>query len=176
MPTAQQIREQLDNLPDKYIFWTKKEVNYLPQVMVEGEELRALTSGYSNNHTVLAACTNRRILFLDKGMFFGLNQSQVGLDRVQAIDGSYKIFFGSIRIWDGAAAINLNMVLAKSIDPFIRAVRTSIEEYKRISFKEVTGAATDVAGQIERLVKLLDSGHLSAEEFETQKHKILQMG
>lgn len=176
MPTAAEIREQIDALPDRYIFWTRREINYLPNLMVEGEEIRALTSGFIENRTVLAVVTNRRILFLDKGMFFGFRQWQMGLDRVQSIDGDYLIFFGSIRIWDGASSVKIGMVLASTIDPFIKSARDAIEEYKRHSFRESVGAAAgalDVASQIERLAALKAQGHLTEEEFQAQKKKIL---
>ncbi len=184
MPTLEQIKQQINNLPDKYIFYTKKEINYLPEILIDGEEIRALTSGYVQNRTILAVCTNRRLLFLDKGMFFGLRQWQMALDRVQSIDGNYLIMFGAIRIWDGASAVNMNMVWAKSIDPFIKATRSAIDEFRRISFREVVGAqtpppapastpATDLASQLERLVKLMEQGHLSPEEFHEQKKKLL---
>lgn len=180
MPTLEQIKQQINNLPETYIFYTKKEINYLPQIMIEGEEVRALTSGFVGNRTILAVCTNRRIIFLDKGMFFGLRQWQMALDRVQSIDGNYLIFFGSIRIWDGASAVNMNMVLAKSIDPFIKATRAAIDEFRRIAFREVVGggapaqpAAPDLATQIERLAKLKEQGHLTEEEFQAQKQKLL---
>lgn len=179
MPTLDQIKQQIKNLPDTYIFYTKKEINYLPQVMVEGEEIRALTSGFAGGRTILAVCTNRRILFLDKGMFFGLRQWQVGLDRVQSVDGSYVILFGTIRIWDGAAAIVMNMVWASSIDPFIKTVRNAIDEFRKISFRETIGhaapapAAVDIASQLERLARLKEQGHLTEEEFQAQKKKLL---
>jgi Bacterial PH domain/Short C-terminal domain len=183
MPTLEEIRHQINSLPHKYIFYTKKEINHLPDIMVEGEYVRALVSGYSEKRTVLAVCTNRRILILDKGMFFGLRQWQIALDRVQSIDGEYVLFFGSIRIWDGASSINMNMVLAKNIDPFIKEVRQAIDDFKRLSFSEVTGRAQaaaqqhsaplDVASQLERLAALKDAGHLSEEEFQSQKYKLL---
>lgn len=181
MPTLDQVKQQIKDLPEKYIFYTKKEINYLPEIMVEGEQIRALTSGYMGNRTVLAVCTNRRIIFLDKGMFFGLRQWQMGLDRVQSIDGSYVILFGTVRIWDGAAAINMNMVWAQSIDPFIKATRSAIDEFRRISFRETIGTAaappstpaTDLASQLERLVKLMEQGHLTPDEFDAQKKKLL---
>ena len=181
MPTLEEVKKQIQALPDKYVFYTKKEINYLPQIMIEGEEIRALTSGFLGNRTILAVCTNRRIIFLDKGMFFGLRQWQMALDRVQSIDGSYIILFGTIRIWDGAAAINMNLVLASTIDPFIKATRAAIDEFRKINFREVTGAAAsaaapaqqDVASQLERLAKLKEAGHLTEEEFQAQKAKIL---
>jgi hypothetical protein len=176
MPTAAEIREQINNLPHKYIFYTKREINFLPQIMTEGEEIRALTSGFADNRTVLAVVTNRRVLFLDKGMFFGLRQWQIALDRIQSIDGEYLVFFGSVRLWDGATATKIKMVLASTIDPFIKATRAAIDEYRRISFRETVGAAStalDTASQIERLARLKEQGHLTEQEFQDQKRKIL---
>lgn len=178
MPTLDQVKQQIKALPDTYIFYTKKEINYLPKIMVEGEEIRAITSGFVGNRTVLAVCTNRRILFLDKGMIMGLRQWQMALDRVQSIDGNYLIMFGNIRIWDGASAVDMGMVWAKSIDPFIKATRTAIDEFRKISFREVVGAgastpAVDVATQIGKLAQLKEQGHLTEEEFQAQKKKLL---
>jgi hypothetical protein len=182
MPTLEEIRAQINNLPHKYVFYTKKEINYLPEIMVEGEYIRALVSGYSGKRTILAACTNRRILLIDKGMFFGLRQWQIALDRIQSIDGDYVIMFGNIRVWDGASSVTLNMVLAKNIDPFIKEVRQAIDDFKRLSFNEVVGrgqaqvqpAPVDVASQLERLAALKEAGHLTEEEFQAQKYKLLQ--
>lgn len=178
MPTLEQVKKEIRALPDTYVFYTKREIDYLPAILIEGERIRALTSGFIGNRTVLAVCTSRRLLFLDKGMFFGLRQWQLGLDRVQSIDGNYLIFFGTIRIWDGASAVNMGMVWAKSIDPFIKATRTAIDEFRRISFREVMGGgmpppAVDVASQLERLAKLKEQGHLTEEEFQAQKKKLL---
>ncbi len=181
MPTIEEIKIQIENLDENYIFYTKKEINYLPEVMIEGEEIRALTSGFHQNRTVLAVCTNRRMIFLDKGMFFGLKQWQMPLDRIQSIDGDYLILFGKIRVWDGAAPISMSMVWAKTIDPFIKATRQAIDDFKRISFQEVTAGArgqaapaqVDVATQIAKLAQLKEAGHLTEEEFAAQKAKLL---
>ncbi len=186
MTTMEEVKRQIDALPHKYVFYTKKEIKYLPEILVQGEEIRALTSGFNENRTVLAVCTNRRILFIDKGFFFGLKQWQIALDRVQSIDGDYTIGFGTIRVWDGAAPISLNMVWASSIDPFIKTVRQAVDDFRRLAFQEVTNAAhqqraataaapaaVDVASQIEKLAQLKDAGHLTEAEFQHQKHKLL---
>lgn len=195
MPTLEEVHQQINSLEHKYIFYTKKEINYLPEIMVDGEYIRAITSGFLDHRTVLAVCTNRRVIFLDKGMFFGLKQWQMPLDRIQSIDGDYLIFFGKIRIWDGAAPMNIKMVLAGTIDPFIKETRQAMDDFRKLAYHEVTSskasqhlnAATghpdarasashgtvDVASQLERLAALKDSGHLTEKEFEAQKKKIL---
>jgi Bacterial PH domain len=181
MPTYEEILDQIKSLPHRYIFYTGREIKALPKIMIEGEEVRALTSGYHGKRTVLAVCTNRRIIFLDKGMFFGMRQWQIALDRVQSIDGNYLIVFGTIRVWDGAAPIEMSMVWARTIDPFIKAVRQAIDDFKRLSFQELSrgteinsaGQSLDVATQLEKLIQLKQAGHLSEDEFMRQRSKLL---
>ncbi len=226
MPTLKDIKEQIKNLPHKYIFYTKREINYLPKILAEDEKILALTSGYHGNTTMLLVCTNRRLLFVDKGMFFGLKVKQLNLDRIQSIDSSYIIVFGNIKIWDAAAAYDISLVLKDSIEPFVKTVRQAIDDYKKLVFNEITGQRVaqpqhtqaiaeaypqsqqypspqpqhmapplpppqaqtystapssapaaptkeDMVSKLERLAKLREQGHLTEEEFQHQKAKLL---
>lgn len=138
MPDLKAVKAQIKALPHKYIFYTKREIKYLPRILTDDEQILALTSGYHGKTTVLLVCTNRRLLFIDKGMFFGLRVKQLNLDRIQSIDSSYVIFFGNIQVWDGAAAYRINLVLKDSIDPFVKAVRDAIQDYRAIAFSDAT--------------------------------------
>ncbi|MFZ4124581.1 MAG: PH domain-containing protein [Rickettsiales bacterium] len=190
MPTLAQIWKQIDALPHRYVFYTKKEIRYLPEILAEGENILALTSGYMNTSTWLCVCTNRRVLFLDRGMFFGLRQIQMNLDRIQSIDSSYTIFFGALRFWDGASSITIKMVLKSSIHPFVKTVQEAMDLYKRQMVYDLAASATnahrtaqssgslnataDLTSELERLGKLREAGHLSEAEFQQAKSKLLQ--
>lgn len=199
MPTLAEVKAQIKTLPHKYIFYTKREIKYLPKILTNDEKIIALTSGYHGKTTVLLVCTNRRLLFVDKGMFFGLRVRQINLDRIQAIDSSYVIIFGSIQVWDGAAAYRVSLVLKDSIEPFVRSVRDAMQQYRSIAMRDAIGgnftpapqtepapkpsayhppkakpvAEVDMLEHLERLAKLKKDGHLSDEEFEAQKKKLL---
>lgn len=188
MPTLAQIWKQIGALPHRYVFYTKKEIRYLPEVLADDERILALTSGYMNKSTWLCVCTNRRILFLDRGMFFGLRQVQMSLDRIQSIDSSYTIFFGALRLWDGASSITIKMVLKSSIHPFVKAVQEATDVYKRQMVYDLAASATnahrsaqqtgslskpDITTELERLGKLREAGHLSDAEFQQAKQKLL---
>ena len=56
-------------------FFTKKELKHLPEILREGEQLLAFTSGIMDGNTWLISLTDRRIIFLDKGMIWGLKQT-----------------------------------------------------------------------------------------------------
>jgi len=57
MPTLEQVKKQIENLPDRYIFYTKKEIKHLPKILGEGETILALTSGFRDGKTWLCVCT-----------------------------------------------------------------------------------------------------------------------
>lgn len=185
MPSLAEVRQQIATLPDRYIFYTHKEIRYLPKILGEGEDILALTSGYRDGRTWLAVCTNRRVLLIHRGMFFGLHQVQMNLDRIQTIDSSYTIFFGSIRLWDGANSIAVNLVLKSSIAPFVRVTQEAMDRYKRQMAYDIAGSVSNAqrttvanAGQkltdeLERLAKLRADGHLSEKEFAAAKVKLL---
>lgn len=190
MTTLQEVHAQIQALPHKYIFYTKKEIDYLPEIFNDDEYVMALTSGFMDNKTWLAVCSNKRVIFLDKGMVFGLNTVQMSHDRIQSIDSSYGLLFGSIRVWDGATSMVIRMVWKSSIDPFVKTVRHAIDEYKKYQLREAFGAShqdaphqghhgaideqASVAEQLSKLADLVNQGYLTREEFEAQKRKLLE--
>jgi len=196
MQTLEDIWEQIRALEHRYVFYTKKEIRYLPEILADEERILALTSGFLNGTTWLCVCTNRRVLFLDRGILFGLRQIQMNLDRIQSIDSSYTIFFGRIRLWDGASAIEVRMVLKSSIQPFVRTVQEAMDNYKRQMVHDIAntvndahstakragtlGAKTTMAPtgapwieELEKLSRLHKEGTLSEEEFQRAKSKLL---
>ena len=192
MQTLEQIQQQIRNLPHRYIFYTKKEIRYLPEILGDDEKILALTSGYMNGNTWLCVCTSQRLLFIDRGMIFGLRQVQMNLDRIQSIDASSAIFFGAIRVWDGASSIQVRMVLKSSIQPFVRTVQEAMDHYKRMMVHSLAHnvedahkaanadkasvkehANEDWVKELERLSALHKEGHLNDKEFQTAKRKLL---
>ena len=139
------------------------------------------------NTTWLAVCTDRRVIFLDRGILFGLKQLQMNLDRIQSIDSGFGLVFGSIRVWDGATAMNISLVLKSTIPHFVKTVQAAMDNYKRKMVYDVVrsaGALTkdtpaesppkkDFVSELERLSKLRAEGTLTKDEFEKAKKKLL---
>lgn len=182
MPTLAQIHAEINALPDRFIFYTRKEIRYLPEILNEGEHILALTSGFMENQTWLAICTTRRILFLNRGMIFGLKQVQINLDRLQSIESDAGLFFGHIRVFDSGSSFTIRMVLKQSIAPFVRIVQDAMDKYKREIVYDLSRAAHASApaapamnkvSELERLAKLHDSGHLTDAEFAAAKARLL---
>lgn len=171
MPTLAEVQQQIDAYPHRYIFWTNKEVRALPNILDAGEAIKAITSGYLNGSTWLAVCTNRRVIFLNRGMFLGAQQVQFPLDRIQSINHEYTLFFGSISVWDGATAFTINMVAKPSIGPFVKATEEMMYAQRHTQSKAVPSLS--VAEQIAKLAELKEKGYLTDQEFQAQKKKLL---
>jgi len=156
-------------------FFTKKELNHLPEVLSDGEQVLAFTSGMMGSNTWLITLTDKRIIFLDKGMIYGLKQTIIDLDKVNSISGETAIFFGKIIIEDGASSRKIENVWKKTVVPFTNKVRDAIEARKN-SARPVAGhhREDDTVTKLEKLAVLLDKGILTHQEFLAQKTKILK--
>ena len=126
--------------------------------------------------TWLAVCTDRRLIFINRGMVLGVEQVQMPLDRVQSIDHQFRIFFGSIRLFDGINVLTLGLVPKSAIMPFVKATEEAMYAYRHAQPPAAAQAAahpTDIASQIQKLADLKEKGHLTEEEFQMQKKKLL---
>lgn len=177
MPSLKEVQRQIEAWPHRYIFWTKKEVRALPKILDEDEVVKAATSGLMDGVTWLAVCTNRRLIFINCGMFYGLRQVQLPLDRIQSIDHEFTIVFGSIRVWDGASAFTISMVLKSSILPFVRVAEETMYALRKSQSQAAAAPSSaqplDVASQLAKLAELKEKGHLTEAEFQSQKKKLL---
>lgn len=183
MPTMEEVRAQIRAIPHRYVFFTGKEIRALPELLSTQESIRGLTSGMLDGDTWLAVCTNKRLVFVNRGMIYGLRQIQLPLDRIQSIDHQYGLVFGTIRVWDGASYFTISMVLRPSIQPFVATVQEEMKREKKEARSmtisnlpdalSAAAAPVDVASQLERLAALKEKGVITPEEFEAQKKKLL---
>ena len=158
-------------------FFTKKELNYLPEILSPGEEVIAFTSGLMDGDTWLITLTDKRIIFLDKGMIYGLNQTVINLDKINSISGKTGIFFGEIFIEDGAKERHIDNVWKKTVKPFTNLVMEAIENHrKKLHSPQVAQeqpTKEDPYAKLEKLADLKDKGIISEDEFNAAKQKIL---
>ena len=85
MRTLKQIKEMLAKGGATHFWGTKREVKELPKIITDNEVVTYATSGYYESHTWLIVSTSKRIIFLDKGMFFGLKQIEIPLNKINSI-------------------------------------------------------------------------------------------
>src|SRR6478672_8751933 len=68
MPTYEEIQAQVAHM-DGYSKWLgKKEFKALPDILWEDEQLEKAVQGWYESGTGLLVATNKRLIFIDKGM------------------------------------------------------------------------------------------------------------
>lgn len=130
MPTLNEVQQQIKALGEVDTFGTKKEIRYLPDILADDETVLALTSGLMDGNTWLIVCTERRVIFLDKGMIYGFKQRETPLERINSIEQETEMVFGSIGIWDGAALMKIEGIAKKAVRPFVEAVNRARDALK----------------------------------------------
>jgi hypothetical protein len=177
--TKEELKKHYDEIAKKIgddQFFTKKELNYLPEILSEGEEVLAFTSGLMDGNTWLITLTNKRIIFLDKGMIYGLKQTIIPLDRINSVSGKTGILFGEIFIEDGAKERHIKNVWKKTVKPFTNLVMETIEQYKnQKNTNHSSSKQDDPYEQLEKLANLKEKGIITEEEFNKAKQKILDI-
>ena len=178
MRTKEYVSERIKSMGNIDSAGTKKEIKELPNILHEDEELLYITSGLLDGTTWLISCTSKRIIFLDKGMIFGLKQKEIPLDKINSIEQKTGLVLGEIHIWDGASKMEIKSISKKTVKPMVDALNEAIQKYKNRAngFQQSAGQASnedDVISKIEKLSKLKEQGIISEEEFLQGKAKLL---
>jgi len=108
-------------------FFTTKELDHLPRILDEQEQVLAFSSGLHKGNTWLIVLTDQRILFLDKGLIYGLKTSSIELERVNNFDYQKGIMFGNLSIGSNAEIYEITNVWKKTIEPFTKKLRQAMK-------------------------------------------------
>ncbi|EAB5049296.1 hypothetical protein EA891_15365 [Salmonella enterica] len=177
--TKEQLKEELARLSkvvDGTPFGVTKEFLHLPNILNSDEQPLAVVSGIMDGNTWLLTLTNHRVIFLDKGMVFGLKQIDVSLKDIVSVGGKTKIMFGEILIGTSGQNYTISNVNKSSVTPFTNMVnetRKKLKESENTNDNSVKSNNNDIISQMERLASLKNNGMLSEEEFQQQKQRIL---
>lgn len=169
MPTIDNIKKQIKNLDGLESFLARKEIKELPKILWEDEEIVNLVQGFYNNGTGLLIATNRRLIFVDKGMLWGVKVEDFPYDKISSIQYETGILMGEIDIFASGNRAEIKKITKAKVRPFAESVRARI-----------SGASTpkkqteeDKYSKLEKLAELKEKGILSEKEFEAEKKKLL---
>lgn len=125
-----------------------------------------------DGNTWLIVLTDRRIIFLDKGLIYGLKQSVIDLAKVNTVSGQTGILFGAISIQDGASNRTIKNVPKGTVIKFTNKLEEALQAL-RDGKKSATTSTDDVYAKLEKLASLRERGILTPDEFDQEKAKLL---
>lgn len=165
------IDSQISRLGEFDQWFTKKEIQFLPELVNPGENILAMTSGLYEGNTWLVTVTDQRLLFLDKGMLYGLKQFEMPLDQISAITYKTGLIFGEITVSSSGGAKKIGTIVKQDV-PKITKILSDLTKRKDNTFS-TEPPEDDLLSKLERLADLRDRGVLTEEEFASQKERIL---
>lgn len=171
------IQSEINSLPYKNEWGTRKEITELPNLLGANEQIKAMTSGLIESNIWLIVCTNKRVLMLDKGMVYGLKLIDIPLDRINSISHSKGLLFGNISITDGATTRTIENIPTITVSFFADTVNKEIGIYKQAKNTPITQVVNNAspADELIKYKQLLDMGVLTQEEFDLKKKQLLDL-
>lgn len=178
MPTLEEIQAQLQNLDGVSKLFGRKEIKELPNILWEDETLEALVQGYYAKGQGILVATNKRLIFINKGMLFGMKVEDFPYDKISSIQYETGLFLGKIIIFtSGNKAVieNIDKHQTKDFAEYVRARITRATEHAGLVSRIADKSDDDVISQLERLAKLKEQGILTEDEFQAKKKQLLEI-
>lgn len=156
-------------------FFTKKELNYLPEILKDGEQVLAFTSRLMDGHTWLLVLTDQRLIFLDKGMLYGLKQEIMNLSVIQSVGCSTGILFGTINITHSSKSVKIENVWKKNVKLFTNVIQEQMDLINNPNMRHAvtTAKEEDKYNKLEKLHNLKERGIITEEEFNKKKTLVI---
>lgn len=171
-----EIKKQIQELKLSNIsnYLGRKEINELPQILAESETIDNIAQGTFNNGQGILVSTNRRLVFVDKGLLYGLKVEDFPLDKITTIQYETGLLLGEIKIHTSGNIAKIDNVEKATARAFAEFVRNKLSQPKETA-TPIINNQPDVYDQLEKLAKLKEQGILTQEEFDTQKKKLLDL-
>lgn len=173
MPSLREIEMQIKNLDGASKLFGRKEIKELPNILWEDERVEKIVQGFYNNGTGILVATNKRLIFVDKGLLFGIKVEDFPYEKISSIQYSTGMLLGDVTIFTSgnkAKIENIDKKQARDFGDYVRARITGTKGHASFQNNDVQA---DVVSQLERLAKLKEQGILTENEFTEQKRRIL---
>ncbi|MEW5936270.1 MAG: PH domain-containing protein [Candidatus Thermoplasmatota archaeon] len=134
MPVAiNEIKAQLSRLGD--LSWEqnnfKKEFAYLPEVIQQGEIIQAIASGAWNGKLSIIVVTQRRVLFIYKGILYGLEQSECPMREISKIHHKIGLIAGEIQISTSGGNLLFTNIPKHKVPGLVRTLEQLIHDSEK---------------------------------------------
>lgn len=177
----EEIKEQLIKAKVFDFWFNNKELKALPEILdyKNGEIIKYTASGLKEEsgktRTVLIICTNKRVIFLNKNMFFGGDSTDIPLNMINSVQLSTHLILADIAITNGANTVILNQLDKEAARILAKTIKQESLKFqqKLLQPTSATIKTTDPADEIRKFKKLADDGIITQDEFEAKKKQLL---
>ena len=157
MAERQDIADAISRMPSK--FGAKRELKALPDELGPGETVEIIASGtYSDGVGILVA-TNRRLLFLFKGLVRSISED-FAYDRISSIEYKGGLALASINVY----VSNQKAEIKSLTKPEAKAI-VDLTRERMNAPKTASAPAPSVADQLLKLKELHAAGVLTDEQY-----------
>ncbi len=170
-----EIKKQIQELKlsNASSFLGRKEINELPKILAPTEIIDNVVQGAYNGGLGILVSTNRRLLFIDKGLLYGLKVEDFPLDKISSIQYETGLIFGDIKIYTTGNIAKIEKIEKSSARSFSEFIRNKLSQPIEPTITTVF-SEPNVLDQLEKLAKFKENGILSEDEFNEQKRKLLE--
>ena len=172
----------IDSLSKSQLF-SRREIKELPDILWDDElPEQCVTGTYHANSGILVA-TDRRMLFVDKGLLGQLKVEDFPYDKISSLESNRGIVMGSIVIYASGNKERIDHIPKDQVDSFVAAQRNKIALWKNKAEvppqtppqpTQSAPSSGSVIDELERLGKLRQDGILTEDEFEQAKARLLR--
>ena len=174
---------------DTFLTW--KEIKELHNILDDNEIIKYATSGILDNNaakelygassstlgTLLLVLTDVRILFIDKGLIYGVKVAEIPLDVINSVTYTKGLLFGGITISHSSKAFNVTHVEKETAKMFSDKAREQVKIFKdapkNVAFSNRDIVVKSVVEQMKEMKELLDLDIITQEEFDLKKKQLL---
>jgi hypothetical protein len=153
------------------------ELLLLPEYLMPGEELVSLVKGKIDNKDWLVVLTDKRFVYIRQGIFGGVTDSAIPLEKVTAVTGRTGFINAAITVDCGETEYTIQAYSNNAVTAFTAIARGTLDAFRSKSAAMADNPAQntdgDMISKLERLGALRSSGVLTDDEFMTQKAAIL---
>ena len=99
MPNLEEIKQQLSHVSGMENLFGRKEIKELPSILWDDEIVEGMITGTYNNGLGALFVTNKRLIFVDKGLLFGLKVEDFPLDKITSVQYETGLLLGKITLY-----------------------------------------------------------------------------
>ena len=153
----------------------RKEIKELPDILWEDELPERIVAGTYNNGWGILCATNKRLLFVDKGLMFGLKVESYVYESISSVESKSGLLLGSVKVYASGNNEDFENVDKRQAHAFAQYVREKVSKSRTPTAPPVQQgpSSVSVAEELTRLADLMERGILTKEEFAQQKARLL---